>query len=122
MIRIRSLRADRRVCASVAVGEVIQLHEAEGVVVVDQDRVVDLRGDGGGVGGIDVGAEDVFDAELRVGAVDVDLVVDALVGGGAGDEVFPEDADGAGGEGGGVEGGVDGVGGDVGEADGEELW
>jgi len=44
------------------------------------------------------------------------------LGGGASDEVSPENADGARWESGGVESGVDGVVGDVGEADGEELW
>lgn len=122
MIGIESLRADRRACASIAVREVKKLHEAYGIGVVDQDHVVKLRGRGGGVRGVDVGGQDVFDAQLGVGAVDVDLVVDALLGGGAGDKVFPEDADGAGGKGRGVEGGIDGVVGDVGKADGEELW
>ena len=41
------------------------------------------------------------------------------MGGGASDEVSPENAEGARWESGGVESGVVG---DVGEADGEELW
>ncbi len=62
MIHIEPLRADRCVCASIAVREVEQLHEAHGIVIVDQDRVVKLRGGVGGIGGVDVGSEDVFDA------------------------------------------------------------
>jgi len=64
MVRIEALHADRCACASasIAVREVVQLDEAHGIGAVDQDRVVDLRGGRSGVGGIDVGSEDVFDA------------------------------------------------------------
>ena len=64
--------------------------------------MVELRGTG-----IIVGGKYIFDRELRIDAVDVNLVVYTLRGRRIGDKISPKDADGAGRQSGGIEGRVD---------------
>ena len=102
MVGIKPLHPNRRIGSSISTGEIVKFDQCDGVGVVHEDGVVELGGTG-----VIISGKYILDRELRIDAIDVDLVVYTLRGRRVGDKISPKDADGAGRQSGGIEGRVD---------------